>query len=116
LWLARWRFVAYKARGISDAGAHELMIRALDATALPVTRIPAAMAKWRNPRPSEFAAGGRTGWRLFNAVTEALKEGSYMDLPRRTQALHGLMDLACGLAAPEVLPIPPAEPQLAQAV
>jgi hypothetical protein len=49
-------------------------------------------------------------------VTEALKEGSYMDLPRRTQALHGLMDLACGLAVPEVLPIPPAEPQLAQAV
>jgi hypothetical protein len=110
------RFVAYKDREFGDRDAHDLLIRALDARALPVTRIPAVLAEWRNPRHPEFAAGGRTGWRLFNAVTESLKEGSYMDLPRRTQALHGLMDLACGLTAPQVLALPPAEPQLAQAV
>jgi hypothetical protein len=34
------------------------------------------------------SANGRTAWRLFNAFA----------LPRRTQALHGLMDAACGLA------------------
>jgi hypothetical protein len=76
------------------------LIRALVARALPVTQIPAALAEWRNPPHPEFAAGERTGWRLFNAVTEALKEGSYMDLPSRTQSLHGLMDLACGLTLP----------------
>jgi len=35
---------------------------------------------------------------LFNAFTEALK-GNLDALPRRTQALHGLLDAACGLAA-----------------
>jgi hypothetical protein len=29
-----------------------------------------------------------------------------MDLPRRTQALHGLLDLACGLTLPAVMPLP----------
>jgi hypothetical protein len=76
---------------------------------------PVALAEWRTPRHPDFASDGNTGWRRFNAVTEALKEGSYMDLPRRTQALHGLMDLACGLTVPAVLALP-AEPQLAQAV
>jgi hypothetical protein len=101
------RFVAYKAAEFGDREAHDLLIRALDARVLPVTRIPAALAEWRNPRHPEFGQIGKTGWRLFNAVTEALKESGFMDLPRRTQALHGLMDLACGLAA--------REPQLVQA-
>jgi hypothetical protein len=73
-----------------------------------VTRIPAALAEWRNPRQPEFDHEGKTGWRLFNAVTEALKDSGYMDLPKRTQALHGLLDLACGLAA--------REPQLVQGI
>jgi hypothetical protein len=77
--------------------------------------IPLTPAEWHNPRHPEFARDGRTGWRLFNAVTEAHKEGSYMDLPRRTQALHGLMDLACVLTLPAVMPVP-SEPQLTQAV
>jgi hypothetical protein len=92
------RFVAYKGHEFGDEEAHDLLIQALDARVLPVTKIPAARAEWRNPRHPEFTAGGRTGWRLFNAVTEALKEGSYIDLPRRTQALHGLMGLACDCA------------------
>jgi hypothetical protein len=109
------RFVAYKAHEFGDKEAHDLLIRALDARALPVTRIPAALAEWRAPRHPDFARDGRTGWRLFNAVTEALKEGSYMDLPRRTQALHGLIDMTCGLTLPTVMALP-SEPQLAQAV
>jgi hypothetical protein len=41
----------------------------------------------------------RTVWRLFNSFTEVLK-GNLGELPRRTQALHGLMDSACGLVMP----------------
>ena len=33
----------------------------------------------------------------FNAITEAAKGGDIQVLPRRTQALHGLLDTACGL-------------------
>jgi hypothetical protein len=76
------------------------------------------MSSWRTPRHPEFAADGKTGWRLFNSVTEALKEGSYMDLPRRTQALHGLLDLDCGLTGPrsDCTAVVRAEPALVQAV
>jgi hypothetical protein len=101
------RFVAYKQNEFGDKEAHDLLIRSLDARVLPVTRLPLALAEWRSPRHPEFAKEGRTGYRLFNAVTEALKEGNYMELPRRCQALHGLLDLACGLVG---------EPQTTMAV
>jgi hypothetical protein len=115
------RFVAYKAHEFGDKEAHELLVRALDARVLPVTKLPLALREWSTPRNPEFARDGRTGWLLFNAATEVLKESSYMDLPRRTQALHGLLDLACGLTLPPrppctALVLVPAEPVLAQAV
>lgn len=40
----------------------------------------------------------RTVWSLFNAFTETLK-GNLTDLPRRTEALHGLLDHHVGLSA-----------------
>ena len=86
---------------------------ALDAQVVPVTRVPDVLKEWREPRHLEFRQG-KTGWRLFNAFTEVLK-GHWECLPKRTQALHGLLDAACGL----VLPAPAshaAEPPLAQAV
>jgi hypothetical protein len=33
------------------------------------------------------------GVERFNAFTEALKEGNLQELPNRTKALHGLLDL-----------------------
>ena len=63
---------------------------------VPVTRIPDVLQESREPRHPEFREG-RTAWRLFNAFTEALK-GRLDELPRRTQALHGLLDATCGLA------------------
>jgi hypothetical protein len=90
------RFDAYKRHELTDGAAHDLVIRALDARVLPVTRIPLLLQEWREPRHPEFREG-RTAWRLFNAATEALK-GNLDALPRRTQALHGLLDAACELA------------------
>lgn len=101
------RFAAYKQQEIGDREAHDLIVRGLDARVVPVTRVPDVLAEWRQPRHPEFR-DGKTGWRLFNAFTEALK-GNLEALPRRTQALHGLMDPACGLVAA-------AEKQLAVAV
>jgi hypothetical protein len=90
------RFVAYKHHELTDGPAHDLIVRSLDAGVVPVTRIPAVLAEWREPRHPEFREG-RTTWRLFNAFTESLK-GRLDALPRRTQALHGLLDTECGLA------------------
>ncbi len=39
----------------------------------------------------------RNVWSLFNAFTESLKEGNLAELPKRTEALHGLLDTHVGL-------------------
>jgi hypothetical protein len=90
------RFAGYRQHELSDGNAHDLIIRSLDARVIPVTRLPLVLREWREPRHPEFREG-RTAWRLFNAFTEGLK-GNLDALPRRTQALHGLIDAACGLA------------------
>lgn len=88
------RIAAYKAAAVSDPAAHDLLVRAVDTGALPVRRLTETLQEWRTPSHEAFAP--RTGWRLFNAVTEALKGMDLQALPRRTQTLHGLMDGLCG--------------------
>jgi hypothetical protein len=109
------RFQSYKSREIGQVEAHDLLIRAVDARVLPVTRLPDVLAEWRNPSHPEFAADGFTAWRLFNAFTETLK-GNLDFLPRRTQALHGLLDAACGIVAVKPIRVEDAQPQFEQAV
>lgn len=91
------RFLSYHQNEITDRQAHDLIIQSLDAQVLPVTKIPEVLQEWREPSHPEFA--DKTAWRLFNAFTEVLK-GQLDRLPRRTQALHGLLDSACGLVIP----------------
>jgi len=91
------RFLTYKQSELSDQDAHDLVIRALDAQVIPATKIPHVLTEWRDPRYPEFREG-KTAWRWFNAVTEVLK-GGLDRLPRRTQALHGILDGHCGLLA-----------------
>jgi hypothetical protein len=76
--------------------ASHLIVKALEARVIPATAVPTAVAEWRRPSHSEFAEGGRTAWRLFNSVTEAIKGRSLDALPRRTQPLHGMLDAVCG--------------------
>jgi hypothetical protein len=57
--------------------------------------IPAVLHEWREPRHREFQE--RDVWSLFNSFTEALKDGNLAELPKRTEALHGLLDVAVGL-------------------
>jgi hypothetical protein len=92
------RIRAYKETRLDDRSVHDLVIRAIDASVLPVTQLPAVLAEWRKPRFEEFAANGPTAWRLYNAFTECWKGRNLAALPQRSQALNGLMDLACGLA------------------
>jgi hypothetical protein len=92
------RIAAYKRHELSEMEAHDLLVRAVDARALPAKWLMDSLKEWRKPRHPEFEKDGHTGWRLFNAVTEALKGSSDLHaLPQRTQKLHGLMDAACGV-------------------
>ncbi len=110
------RFLTYQQTELANAQAHDLAIRAVDAQVLPVTKIPELLREWREPRHPEFREH-RTAWRLFNAFTEVLK-GHLTELPRRTQALHGILDGACGLSVPKPLALTSndaAAPEVAQA-
>ena len=93
------RLDAYKQTRIQDRTAHDLMVRAVDARVIPVTQLPMVLKEWRKPTHPEFTADGRSVWRLFNAFTESFKSRSLEVLPRRSQALHGLMDRICQAAA-----------------
>lgn len=95
------RIARYKQHELSDGQANDLIIRAFDAGAITLQQIPEVVAQWRRPNHPEFAES-RTAWRLFNAVTEAAKGTSLQLLPKRTIALHGLMDAETGLLARRV--------------
>jgi len=94
------RYNADKANEVTDAQAHDFMIRALDVEATTMKQLPTVLEEWRTPRHPEFAER-KSAWRLFNAFTEAAKESSLALLPRRTISLHALMDSTVGFKAPE---------------
>ena len=89
------RFAAYRQRALTDVEVHDLTIQALDVQAIGSTTIPKVLAEWRQPS-HDF--GEPTVWGFFNACTEVLKGYRIEHLPRRTMALHGLLDSYCGLA------------------
>ena len=98
--MAKWhdqdkRITAYKETDIDDASAHDLVIRATDVGVCSNRLIPSVLHEWRKPRHEVFET--RNVWSLFNAFTESLKEGNLAELPKRTEALHGLLDTHVGL-------------------
>lgn len=95
------RLDLYKHTEISPTQADHLIIEMLRNQVIPATKIPLVLTEWESPRHPEFVDAGETAWRLFNAVTEALK-GSLNALPARTMALHNLMDQVAGYQAPDL--------------
>jgi hypothetical protein len=91
------RLSAYKLAEIEERTAHDLIVRAVDVGVCPNKLVPRVLHEWREPRYEAFQA--RNAWTLFNAFTEALK-GNLTELPRRSEALHGLLDTHVGLDAP----------------
>lgn len=83
------RMAVYQETSIDDRNAHDLIVRATDVGVCPNQLIPRVLKEWREPRHEVFRV--RTVWSLFNAFTEALK-GNLVELPRRTESLHGLFD------------------------
>lgn len=88
------RIAAYKTTELPDELANHIILAVFRARALNVQRIPDVIREWDTPRHPEFAADGKTAWRLFNAFTEAYK-GRLDILPRNTQVLHGVLDGYC---------------------
>lgn len=92
------RFDRYKTVEVSSRDANDLLVRSVEAGVLPVTKLPLALKEWKAPRHQEFSTGGPTLWRLYNAITEAIK-GRVEPVRLATPAIHGLFDSAAGYAA-----------------
>jgi len=94
------RITAYKNHQLSEEAAHDLVVRSVDVGVCANSYIPSVLQEWRHPRHDTFEP--RNVWSLFNAFTETLKQANLAELPKRTQALHGLLDVAVGLADPSL--------------
>ena len=100
LLLAKWhdldkRIKAYKDASVKEFQAHDLVIRGCDVGVYSNRLIPSVQHEWREPRHGAFEQ--RNVWSFFNSFTEALKDGNLNELPKRTEALHGLLDIHVGL-------------------
>jgi hypothetical protein len=80
----------YKEAHITDIEAHDLVIRATDVGVCSNRLIPPVLHEWREPRHDAFES--RNVWSLFNAFTESQKDSNLAELPKRTEALHGLLN------------------------
>lgn len=89
------RIDTYRETELNDVQAHDTMIRAVKAGALIPNRLKTAITEWDTPRHAEFT--DKTGWRLFNSFTEAMKGSSPHQLIDRTMKIHDVMDETCGL-------------------
>ena len=89
------RIAAYRGAEVSHMQAHDFVVRSLDEGVIAAQALPKVLAEWRTPRHAEFSS--RTGWSLFNAYTEVMKESNIFTRPRATVQLHRMMDTLCGV-------------------
>ena len=87
------RFDCYKNATVTDLKAHHLIIELLRRGAINTSRVQKVVNEWHEPS-NDF--GGKTIWRLFNAVTEALKGSPLHDMPSRTIEMQSICDYSTG--------------------
>lgn len=97
--LAEWstndqRITMYRERSISDSEAHDLVILAVDAEAIPASAIPKVLHEYREPFLPDFHP--RNVWSLHNAFTEVMKDKPHL-IPGRTRKLQRSFDNALGI-------------------
>lgn len=99
------RIAAYKATVIEEKKeAAFLMLQAVRTDIIPTRLIDQLVYRWEQPSHDEFSSSW-SAWRMFNAVTEVLKDSSPLKLADRTRRLHGLLDTHCGLVTSKSLAV-----------
>lgn len=88
------RYARYQEAHVTDQRANHTIIRMLQMGVLTTSRVEKVVNEYYEPSHDEHldANGKRTTWTLFNAATETLKGSGLNTLPKRTIALHGLID------------------------
>lgn len=76
-----YRFDAYRNKQIKRWAGDAVLIECVRRGILNPSNVGQAIKEWDEPRHAEHAAQGFSAWRLFNAVTEAIK-------PSNTERAH----------------------------
>jgi hypothetical protein len=84
------RIEKYKETILTSAQAENLIVRLVDAKAVPARDIYNIVQEFRNPSHEEFK--GDSLWTLYNAVTEILKGSDLSKLPFRTMTCQSILD------------------------
>ena len=85
----------YRETEISDAMAHDVMIRTMELPkpqGIPGSKMSEWVNEYRNPSHEEFRVG--TAWGLQNAFTEVAKQWNFATMQNRTEGLIRVMDKA----------------------
>jgi hypothetical protein len=82
------QFRRYQATVLRPEAVDHLILQLYRKRVITVTKIPEILGHFENP---PFDWGGRTAWRLFNAVTYVL-EGRVVENPKATTELHAVID------------------------
>jgi len=88
------RIACYRNKRVSDAQAHDIVVRSVDTGVMANSYLPKILREWRQPRHKEF--NPRNLWSLQNSFTEVFK-GRIDLLPERSRKLHEVLDGYCGL-------------------
>lgn len=83
------RFQFYQDAKLGDTMADHLIVEMLRRKVINTQRVEKVVQEWDEP---SYDHGGRTVWRLFNAVTESLKGSNIQEMPQRTIPLQMLLD------------------------
>ena len=94
------RYERYGDARLKDSVANHTIIRMLQLGVISSSKVEKVVNEYYEPSHAEHldANGNRTNWTLFNAATEALKGVGLNTMPKRTIALHGLIDSATDYA------------------
>lgn len=88
------RIANYKTAELPIKDVDHAIMSALRAQVIAPSKLADVMNEFLHPRHDEFAKDGNTVWRLYNSFTEFMKT-SLWNLPRRTIALHAVLDSFC---------------------
>jgi hypothetical protein len=89
------RIEAYQSRQLNNPEAHDILARAYRCGAVSKTHLADVLDQWHNPEHEEWKPE-RNLWGLHNAFTNVMR-GNVLALPKRSDALHGLLDPLAGV-------------------
>lgn len=91
------RIERYRTVEIDNLTAHDLIVKAFRAGGISKTQLADVVDQWHTPEHAEWGSE-KNLWGLHNAFTNVLR-GNIIALPKRSDALHCLLDSVAGFKA-----------------